>query len=77
MDEEKDKKEESTGISRREFLYLSGAGMAGAALAGMPQLSHAQGKKPKYGGRLRVGERFGSPGLDAQVFGILHFTKEG
>ncbi len=24
-----------------------------------------QEKKPKYGGRLRVGERFGSPGLDA------------
>jgi peptide/nickel transport system substrate-binding protein len=61
----KEEKEEYTGFSRREFLYLSGAGMAGMALAGMPDLAQAQGKKPKYGGRLRVGERFGSPGLDA------------
>ena len=61
----KDEDRDFSGLTRREFLYLSGAGMAGVALAGMPELSHAQGKKPKYGGRLRVGERFGSPGLDA------------
>ena len=52
-------------LNRREFLYLSGAGIAGITLAGLPELSHGQDKKPKYGGRLRIGERFGSAGLDA------------
>ena len=51
--------------SRREFLYLSGMGTAGVALAGMPEWTHGAEKKPKYGGRLRVGERFASTGLDA------------
>jgi peptide/nickel transport system substrate-binding protein len=50
--------------SRREFLRLS-AGLAGAALAGVPAVSDAAEKKPRYGGRLRIGERYGSPGLDA------------
>ena len=59
------KKGDWGGMTRREFLYLSGAGMAGMALAGIPERGYAQGKKPKYGGRLRVGERFGSSGLDA------------
>lgn len=59
------KKEDFSGMTRREFLYLSGTGMAGMTLAGLPKLSHGQDKKPKYGGRLRVGERYGSPGLDA------------
>ena len=65
MKDEKHEKEDFTGLTRREFLYLSGAGVAGAALGAFPELSHGQEKKPKYGGRLRVGERFGSPGLDA------------
>ena len=53
------------GVSRREFLYWSGVGMAGMSLAGIPGLGHGAEKKPKYGGRLRVGERYGSAGLDA------------
>ena len=56
---------EAMEMTRRRFLYLSGAGMAGMTLAGLPELSHGQDKKPKYGGRLRIGERFGSAGLDA------------
>jgi peptide/nickel transport system substrate-binding protein len=72
------KKEDWGGMTRREFLYLSGAGMAGMALAGIPERGYAQGKKPKYGGLLRVGERFGSTGLDAHknqfVYDAFHYT---
>ncbi len=64
-DKKKDEDRDFSGLTRREFLYWSGAGMAGMALAGIPERGYAQEKKPKYGGRLRVGERFGSPGLDA------------
>ena len=39
--------------------------MAGMTLAGIPALVHGAEKKPKYGGRLRIGERYGSTGLDA------------
>ena len=60
----KDKKEHFQELTRREFLYLSGAGMAGMTLAGMPKLGYGA-EKPKYGGRLRVAERMGSVGLDA------------
>ena len=60
-----DGKENFGELSRREFLYLSGMGMAGAALAGIPGMAQGEEKKPKYGGRLRVGERYGSTGLDA------------
>jgi peptide/nickel transport system substrate-binding protein len=59
------KKEDFEGLTRREFLYLGSAGLAGLTLAGHPQLSHGQDKKPKYGGRLRIGERFNAAGLDA------------
>jgi peptide/nickel transport system substrate-binding protein len=60
-----DGKENLGGLSRREFLYLSGIGMAGMALAGIPEMAQGEEKKPKYGGRLRVGERYQSTGLDA------------
>jgi peptide/nickel transport system substrate-binding protein len=60
----KTKKKDSTGLSRRDFLYLSGAGLAGMTLSA-PGLSFGAEKKPKYGGRLRVGERYASTGLDA------------
>jgi len=53
------------GLTRRDFLYLTGAGIAGMAVAQVPKLAHGDEKKPRYGGRLRVGERYGSPGLDA------------
>ena len=53
------------GFTRREFLSLSAAGMAGLALTGAPEFANAAEKKPKYGGHLRVAERFGSAGLDA------------
>ena len=56
------KKEDFSGMTRRDFLYLSGAGIAGMTLAGFPELTHGQEKKPKYGGRLRVGERLRFPG---------------
>lgn len=55
-------KKELKGLNRREFLYLSGAGVAGMTLAGMPRLSY--GKK-KYGGRIRIGARYAAMGLDA------------
>ena len=53
------------GFTRREFLHWSGKGMAGMALAGVPEWAHGAEKKPKYGGRLRVGERYAPTGLDA------------
>ena len=59
------KREETfSGLSRREFLYLSRLGMAGMSLGGIPKLGHAEDKKPKYGGRLRIGDRIGSTGVD-------------
>jgi len=61
----KDQKENFAGLTRRQFLYLSGVGTAAVTLAGFPELGHGVEKKPKYGGRLRVAERFGSTGLDA------------
>jgi len=72
-------REEDFGVlTRRKFLYLSGAGMAGLALSGIPELGQGEEKKPKYGGRLRIGERFGSTGLDAHknqyVIDFFHYT---
>jgi len=52
-------------LTRRDFLYRSGIGIAGLSLAGIPGYGYGAEKKPKYGGRLRVGERFGPTGLDA------------
>jgi peptide/nickel transport system substrate-binding protein len=60
----KNKKEDAAVLTRRDFLFLSGLGMAGMTLSGLPELGHGA-EKPKYGGRLRVGERRASPGLDA------------
>jgi len=60
-----EKKEIFSGVTRRDFIYLSGLAVAGMTLAGVPEIGHGQEKKPKYGGRLRVGERYGSMGLDA------------
>jgi hypothetical protein len=42
-----EKKEDSGGLTRRDFLYLTGAGVTGMALAGMPESSHGAEKKPK------------------------------
>jgi peptide/nickel transport system substrate-binding protein len=53
------------GMTRRDFLCLTGAGAAGMALGQFPKLAEGAEKKPKYGGRLRVGERYGAAGLDA------------
>ena len=61
----KSRGESSMGLTRREFLYLGGAGMAQAAMASLPRLGHAQDKKPKRGGRLRLAARYGTTGLDA------------
>ena len=61
----KDDKESFRGLTRRDFLYLSGVGMAGLALAGIPESGHGGEEKPKYGGRLRMAERYNSAGLDA------------
>jgi peptide/nickel transport system substrate-binding protein len=49
-------------LTRREFLALSAAGVA--TLAGMPDRGETAEKKPKRGGRLRVGYPWGSTGLD-------------
>ena len=51
-------------LTRREFLALSGAGTVGIAL-GNTNWGYASEKKPKHGGRLRIGQRFMSAGLDA------------
>jgi peptide/nickel transport system substrate-binding protein len=59
----RDQKEDWSGLTRREFLSLSGAAAAGIALSGVGS-SYGAEKKPKYGGRLRVAERWGSTGLD-------------
>ncbi len=59
------KREDEKGLTRREFLYLTGAGVAGATLASTLELGHGAEEKRKYGGRLRVGERYGCTGLDA------------
>lgn len=61
----KKEKKDLSGLTRREFLYLSGAGVAGMTMAGIQEPGYAAEKKPKYGGRLRIGERYGSTGLDA------------
>ena len=61
----KNEKENFEGLTRSEFLYLSGASMATIAVTGLPDFGHGSEKKPKYGGRLRVGERYCSTGLDA------------
>ena len=60
-----DKKQIFAEFTRRGFLHLGAAGMAGLALGGFPGLARGEEKKPKYGGRLRVGERYQSTGLDA------------
>ena len=52
-------------FTRRGFLNMGAAGMAGMVLAGIPKLGDGAEKKPKYGGRMRVAERYGSTGLDA------------
>jgi peptide/nickel transport system substrate-binding protein len=59
------KREESfCSLTRREFLTLAGAGVAGVTLAGLPGTAQGAEGKPKRGGHLRIGERFASPGLD-------------
>jgi len=58
-------REDYGGLSRRDFLYLSGMGAAGLALAGVPELGHGAEKKPKYGGIMRFAQRWVAPGLDA------------
>jgi len=60
----KKKDENRNGLTRREFVYLSGIGMAGMALEGFPSLARGAEKKAKYGGRMRVAERWASVGLD-------------
>ncbi len=51
-------------LTRRDFLCWSGCGMAGMALAGIPDWGHGAESKPKYGGILRVGFRYAARGLD-------------
>jgi peptide/nickel transport system substrate-binding protein len=58
-------REDFGGLTRRDFLYLSGMGVAGLTLAGVPELGHGQEKKPKYGGNLRLCKRWIPAGIDA------------
>jgi len=55
-------KREMAKITRRKFISLTGAGLAGMTLAGIPKLGY--GQKGKYGGRIRVGGRYAASGLD-------------
>jgi peptide/nickel transport system substrate-binding protein len=57
-------KRSRAALTRREMLCLGAGGVAGLALAAGPHPAHGQQEKPHYGGRVRVGERFGSTGLD-------------
>ena len=57
-------KQQRPELTRREFLYRTSAGMAVLTLAGISGWSQAAEKKPKYGGRVRIGERYQSTGLD-------------
>ena len=52
-------------FTRRKFLQWGTLGIAGMALSSTPGLARGEEKRPKYGGRLRVGERYQSTGLDA------------
>ena len=65
MPKYRNEKDEIEGMTRREFVYLTGLGMAGMTLGAIPKLGRAAEKKPKYGGRLRIGERYGNTGVDA------------
>jgi hypothetical protein len=49
------KKEDFAGLTRREFLYLSGVGMAGMTLAGIPRLGYGAEKKTKVWGKITGG----------------------
>ena len=72
------KKRQHGGLTRRDFLYLGGAGIAGMTLGSIPGSALGAEKKPKYGGRLRIGERFGCTGLDPHknqyVIDFFHYT---
>ena len=59
------RKGNSQGLTRRDFLYLTGVGIAEMTSGSIPKLGYGAEKEPKYGGRLRVGERYNSAGLDA------------
>jgi len=59
------KKEDWGELTRREFLYLTGMGITGITLTGKPEWSYGAEKKPKYGGRIRIGARYAAAGLDA------------
>ncbi len=48
------KREPFSEMTRRDFLYLSGAGMTGLSMAGFAGLSHAQEKKPEVGAPLKI-----------------------
>jgi ABC-type transport system substrate-binding protein len=61
----KEEKQKRAGLTRREFLQWTGAGMAAMTVNGLSSTAHSAEKKPKYGGRLRVAERYGPMGLDA------------
>jgi hypothetical protein len=60
-----EEREDFGDLTRRDFLYLGGLGVAGLTLAGVPELGHGQEKKAKYGGRLRFAQRYIASGLDA------------
>ncbi len=83
-----EKREDFGDLTRRDFLYLSGMGMAGLTLAGVPELGHGQEKKPKYGGIIRYAQRWVPSGLDAHknqdfaaitVYGLFYgaLTEQG
>ena len=51
-------------VSRREFLAMGGGALAGVALGVLPAQADKSCGKPKYGGHLRIGERYHAQTLD-------------
>ncbi len=52
------------GLTRRDFLYLSGAGIAGLAMGAASEPAYGAEKKAKYGGVIRRGGRYVAAGVD-------------
>ena len=60
----RDRKDQQTELSRREFLVGTGGALAGAAAAGLTSKAEAGERKPGKGGTVRIATRSDTTGLD-------------